>query len=167
MSELKESISALLAAEPALRPVEMARRLNTSEWRVMQCLPANMVCPLAGRHAQTVLEQVAEWGPVTTIIEVSGSVFEVKAPLPRGRIGHGYYNLFGAPGELHGHLKLDAICHIALQSKPHRGKEAHAIVFYNEAGHCIFKIYLGRDDKGTLFPEQVAAFHVLKELQHG
>ncbi|OXY83334.1 heme utilization cystosolic carrier protein HutX [Oceanimonas doudoroffii] len=167
MSELNTQVQALLAIETGLRPVEMARRLNTSEWQVMQCLPTDMVCPLAGEHAQTVLEQVAEWGPVTTIIEAAGSIFEVKAPLPKGRIGHGYYNLFGAPGELHGHLKLDAIRHIALQSKPHRGKEAHAMVFYDDAGHCIFKIYLGRDEKGKLFPAQVAAFHALKELQHG
>ncbi|OYD25824.1 heme utilization cystosolic carrier protein HutX [Oceanimonas baumannii] len=167
MSELTAQVNELLAAEPALRPVEMARRLEVSEWQVMQCLPAELVCLLSGDQAQHLLEQVAGWGPVTTIIEVAGSVFEVKAPLPRGRSGYGYYNLFGAPGELHGHLKLDAIGHIALQSKAHRGKEAHAIVFYNDDGHCVFKIYLGRDDKGVLFPEQVAAFHALKELQHG
>lgn len=40
------------------------------------------------------------------------------------------------------------------------------MVFY-DAGHCILKIYLGRDDKGKRFPEQIGAFHALKELPHG
>ncbi|MFP2768474.1 heme utilization cystosolic carrier protein HutX [Oceanisphaera sp. KMM 10153] len=167
MSELTTQVRELLAAEPALRPVDMAKRLSVSEWELMCCLPQEMVCLLDGRHAQTVLERVAEWGPVTTIMEVAGSIFEVKASLPRGRLGHGYYNLFGEPGQLHGHLKLDAIRHLALQSKPHRGKEAHAMVFFGADGRCIFKIYLGRDEKGALFPEQITAFHELKELQHG
>ena len=167
MFELATRVGELLAAEPALRPVEMAKRLSVSEWDVMCCLPQEMVCPLDGRHAQTVLERVAEWGPVTTIMEVAGSIFEVKASLPRGRMGHGYYNLFGEPGQLHGHLRLDAVCHIALQSKPHRGKEAHAMVFFDADGRCIFKIYLGRDERGALFPAQIADFNALKELQHG
>ena len=164
MSELTRQVETLIMAEPKLRPAEMARRLNIPEWELVTRLPADWIVVLPGALAQTLLEQIASWGKVTTIVEVAGSIFEVKAPLPLGRAGYGYYNLFGAPGELHGHLKLDAIAHISLQSKPHRGKEAHAVVFYDEQGHCIFKIYLGRDEQGDLFPEQVKQFNALKEL---
>ena len=166
MPELTTQVLNLLAAEPKLRPADMARRLSVPEWQLVSRLPSELIFTLPGIHGQTILEQVAEWGRVTTIMEVAGSVFEVKASLPKGRVGYGYYNLFGEPGQLHGHLKLDAIANISLQSKPHRGNEAYAIVFYGTDGDCIFKIYLGRDEQGTLFPEQVVAFNALKELKN-
>ncbi|WP_375057528.1 heme utilization cystosolic carrier protein HutX [Zobellella sp. DQSA1] len=166
MSELTQKITRLLAEQPGLRTVEMAALLEISEWQLVSRLSAGLCRPVAGKHARTILERVAEWGPVTTIVEVAGSVFEVKAALPKGRLGHGYFNLFGQPGQLHGHLKLEAIAHVALLSRPHRGKEAHAIVFYDAEEHCIFKIYLGRDERGELFPDQVQAFNALKELAH-
>lgn len=166
MPELTRQVRALLEAEPKLRPADMARRLSVSEWELVSRLPSELIFTLPGSVAQQVLERVSEWGRVTTIVEVAGSIFEVKAPLPKGRIGHGFYNLFGEPGELHGHLKLDAITHISLQSKPHRGNEAYAMVFYGSDGGCIFKIYLGRDEQGTLFPEQITQFNALKELKH-
>ncbi|WP_417613954.1 heme utilization cystosolic carrier protein HutX [Oceanisphaera sp.] len=166
MPELTTQVRDLLAAEPRLRPADMARRLSVPEWELVSRLPETLIVTLPGVHAQTILERVSGWGRVTTIVEVAGSVFEVKASLPKGRIGHGYYNLLGKPGQLHGHLKLDAVANISLQSKPHRGKEAYAIVFYDADGGCIFKIYVGRDEQGTLFPEQVVAFNALKELKH-
>ncbi|ART79455.1 heme utilization cystosolic carrier protein HutX [Oceanisphaera avium] len=164
MAQLTQQVLSLLNEEPLLRLADMAKRLNVSEWEVVSRLPAELVVTLTGGHSLSILEQVAKWGRVTTIIEVAGSIFEIKAPLPKGRVGHGYYNLMANSGELDGHLKLDAIAHISLQSKPHRGKEAYAIVFYDEHGHTIFKIYLGRCSQGKLFPEQVSAFHDLKEL---
>ncbi|MGO4998389.1 heme utilization cystosolic carrier protein HutX [Oceanisphaera sp. W20_SRM_FM3] len=166
MPELTRQVLALLAAEPKLRPADMARRLSLSEWELVSRLPSELIFTLPGSVAQQVLERVSEWGRVTTIIEVAGSIFEVKAPIPSGRAGYGYYNLQAEFGELDGHLKLDAVANISLQSKPHRGKEAYAIVFYDEQGHTIFKIYLGRDERGVLFPEQVTQFNALKELKH-
>lgn len=166
MPELTKQVLALLEAEPTLRPADMARRLAVAEWELVSRLPEALIFTLPGSLAQTVLERVSEWGRVTTIVEVAGSIFEVKAPLPKGRVGHGYYNLFGEPGELHGHLKLDAISHISLQSKPHRGNEAYAIVFYGSDGGGIFKIYVGRDEQGILFPDQVVHFNGLKELKY-
>lgn len=166
MPELTEQVLSLLAAEPKLRPAAMARRLDICEWELVRRLPEELIFTLPGEQAQTILERVAEWGRVTTIVEVAGSIFEIKAPLPSGRVGHGYYNLQAESGELDGHLKLDAVANISLQSKPHRGKEAYAIVFYDDLGHTIFKIYLGRDEQGRLFPEQITQFNALKELKH-
>lgn len=166
MPQLTRQVLALLDSEPKLRPAAMAKQLQVSEWELVSRLPEDVIFSLPGKHAQTILEQVASWGRVTTIIEVAGSIFEIKAPLPRGRAGRGYYNLQAEFGELDGHLNLDAVANISLQSKPHRGNEAYAIVFYDEQGHTIFKIYLGRDEQGVLFPEQVIQFNALKELKH-
>ncbi|MGO1246022.1 MAG: heme utilization cystosolic carrier protein HutX [Oceanisphaera sp.] len=164
MPELTSQVLELLENEPKLRPAAMAKQLNVSEWELVCRLPHELIVPLDGQHAQAILEQVATWGRVTTIIEVAGSIFEVKAPVPSGRLGYGFYNLQAEFGELDGHLKLDAVANISLQSKPHRGKEAYAIVFYDAQGNTIFKIYLGRDEQGILFPDQVAQFKALKEL---
>ena len=166
MPQLTTQVLELLAAEPKLRVADMAKRLSVAEWQLVTRLPEHLVFTLSGRHGQTILERIAEWGRVTTIMEVAGSIFEVKASLPKGRVGHGYYNLFGEPGQLHGHLKLEAVANISLQSKPHRGSEAYAVVFYAVDGSCIFKVYLGRDADGVLFPEQIIQFNALKELKH-
>ncbi len=123
-----------------------------------------MVTSVAGRHAKAILESLSEWGPVTTIVASGGSIFEVKAPFPKGAEGHGYYNLFGKEGEIHGHLRLDRVNRIGLVSKPHRGQESYFIGFFDTAGLCIFKVYLGRDEGRQLIPKQIEQFMALKGL---
>jgi hypothetical protein len=122
-----------------------------------------MVTRVAGEHAQVILEQLPEWGSVTTIVHSFGSIFETKANFPKGKQAHGYYNLMGKEGELHGHLRLDLMEHIALVSKSFRGLESHYIGFFDAQGNCVFKVYLGRDKKRQLFPNQVEAFTQLKK----
>ena len=36
--------------------------------------------------------------------------------------------------------------------------ESHAFVFIASSGRCVFKIYLGRDEKRRLLPEQLQQF---------
>lgn len=161
---LVQQVEVLLKERPKLRPVEMAEQLKVSEWAVVSALPGDMVHLIKGNLAEAILHEVSHWGGVTTIIERDGSVFEFKGSVPEGKPGFGYYNLMGSAGQLHGHLKLDAIVNIALLSKPLRGKEAHAIVFFNRAGACVFKIYLGRDSQGVIHAQQLQAFNRLKGL---
>jgi putative heme utilization carrier protein HutX len=161
---LVQRVDVLLKEKPQLRPVEMAEHLKVTEWAVVSALPGEMVYLVKGNMAEAILQEISHWGAVTTIVELAGSVFEFKGSLPEGKPGFGYYNLMGAVGQLHGHLRLDAVANIALLSKPLRGKEAHAIVFYNRAGGCIFKIYLGRDQQGVIYAHQLQAFNRLKGL---
>ncbi len=93
-----------------------------------------------------------------------GSIFEVKAPFPKGKLARGYYNLMGKEGELHGHLRLDLVEHIALVSKPFMGQESYFIGFFAAQGECVFKVYLGRDKQRNLYPEQIEKFQQLKLL---
>ncbi|MGS0726795.1 ChuX/HutX family heme-like substrate-binding protein, partial [Shewanella sp. 0m-11] len=51
---------------------------------------------------------------------------------------------------------------IALISKPFRGTESHSINFFGAQGEVVFKVYLGRDKKRVLLPDQVARFIELK-----
>ncbi len=158
MEALKQQVAQLIEQEPSLLPAAIAEKLNISEFEAVAALPDEMVALVAGEQAQTMLESLVGFGPVTTIVHSFGSIFEVKAPFPKGKVARGYYNLMGKEGELHGHLKLDNVKNIALVSKPFMGSESHYIGFFSADGNNIFKIYLGRDKKRALFPEQVATF---------
>ncbi|HCG5962791.1 heme utilization cystosolic carrier protein HutX [Vibrio parahaemolyticus] len=162
MESIKQQVEALLEQEPQLLPAAMAERLGVTEFDVVATLPQEMVAIAPGEQVQTILESLVGFGPVTTIVHSFGSIFEVKAPFPKGKIARGYYNLMGREGELHGHLKLDNVKNIALVSKPFMGRESHYFGFFSECGSNIFKVYLGRDEKRELIAEQVTAFRAMQ-----
>ncbi|WP_159650824.1 heme utilization cystosolic carrier protein HutX [Vibrio atypicus] len=158
MEALKQQVAQLIEQEPTLLPSAIAERLDVSELEAVAALPEEMTAILPGDQAQTILEQLVGFGPVTTIVHSFGSIFEVKAPFPKGKVARGYYNLMGREGELHGHLKLDNVKNIALVSKPFMGRESHYFGFFCQDGNNIFKIYLGRNEKRELIAEQVEQF---------
>lgn len=160
--ELKQKVREFLEKDDSTLPATLAQHLGVSEGEVVCAFPDDMAVIVPGEHAQTLLESIVGWGPVTTIMHSFGSIFEVKAPFPKGKNAHGYYNLMGKPGELHGHLRLDLIDKVALVSKPFRGKESYYFGFFDSLGNSIFKIYLGRDQKRVLFADQVEKF---KQIQ--
>lgn len=164
MQPLSQKVAQLLNDEPTLLPAQIAERFAVSEFDVVASFDSEMVTLVAGEHAQTILNQIADWETnVTTIVHSFGSIFEIKAPLPKGKEARGYYNLLGQPGQLHGHLKLDLVKHIALVSKPFMGRESHYFGFFTAQGDSIFKIYLGRDQKRQLLTEQVTRFKSMKK----
>jgi len=158
MEALKQQVAQLIEQEPTLLPSAIAERLGVSEFEAVAALPEEMTAILPGDQAQTILEQLVGFGPVTTIVHSFGSIFEVKAPFPKGKVARGYYNLMGREGELHGHLKLDNVKNIALVSKLFMGRESHYFGFFCQDGNNIFKIYLGRNEKRELIAEQVEQF---------
>ena len=117
---------------------------------------------IPGIHAQKVLEDLPNWGDLVTIVLHGGSVFEYKGPFPHGSISRGYYNLIGTRPGFEGHIKLSAVDHIGFQDRPHAGRIAHALTFNDAAGKNIFKIFLGRDSQGKIYPEQLEAYKALK-----
>ncbi|MCG9595960.1 heme utilization cystosolic carrier protein HutX [Vibrio sp. Isolate25] len=158
MEALKQQVAQLIEQEPTLLPAAIAERLEVSEFEAVAALPEEMIALTPGEQAQSVLENLVGFGPVTTIVHSFGSIFEVKAPFPKGKAARGYYNLMGKEGELHGHLKLDNVKNIALVSKPFMGRESHYFGFFCEQGNNIFKVYLGRNEKRELIAEQVETF---------
>ena len=162
-SEVKDRVTAALAEDSAVPISNMSQQLGLSEGAITFALPQEMVTHVSGEHAQAILEQLPHWGKVTTIVHSFGSIFETKARFPKGKVAHGFYNLMGKEGELHGHLRLDLVANIAFVSKPFRSMESHYIGFFTQQGECIFKVYLGRDKKRQLFPEQIIAFTEMKQ----
>lgn len=161
MKNLARQVQACLAKNVNLLPSDIADQLSVTEADVVFSLPEDMTVAINGNEAENLLLSISGWGKVTTIVHALGSIFEVKASLPKGKMAHGYYNLFGKPGELDGHLRLDLITRIALVSKPFRGKESYYIGFFIKSGQSMFKIYLGRDQKRQLIPEQIVQFKQL------
>lgn len=164
---LKSQVAEQLAAEPKLHAMAIAEVLDVTEGEVVMALPEELVVPVPGEEAKAILEDLPSWGPVTTIVHSMGSIFEVKAPFPKGKEARGYYNLMGKAGELHGHLRLDLVTDIALVSKPFMGQESYFIGFFAHSGECVFKVYLGRDKQRQLYPEQIEKFKQLKQENLG
>jgi putative heme utilization carrier protein HutX len=118
---------------------------------------------MPGELAQPLLEQLCDWGPMTTIILHGGSVFEFKGPFPKGSMAEGFYNLHGSTPGLHGHLNLSQVARIRFQTKLHRGRESYAFVFEDTQENVIFKVFLGRDERGELLQTQRENFYRLMQ----
>lgn len=121
---------------------------------------------LPGHRAQEILELLPSWGDVVTIVLHGGCVFEYKGPFPPGEVARGFYNLQGTRPGFEGHLRLDAVDHIGFQDRQHAGRIAHALTFNDSDGRNLFKVFLGRDADGNIWPEQIAAYEALRASAH-
>ncbi|RIY37522.1 heme utilization cystosolic carrier protein HutX [Psittacicella gerlachiana] len=166
LNQLKSQIADYLEANPHTHTLDLAKIFAQPEGVIIQALPKEFVKVISGEQAYTLLGELSTWGNLTTIVEKEGFIWEVKAPFPQGSFARGYYNLNMGPEanpelQLQGHLPENQIAHIALISKPFRGKESYAFAFILASGEVAFKIYLGRDANRQLYPEQVAKFKQL------
>jgi len=96
-----------------------------------------------------------------TIVLHGGCVFEYKGPFPAGEIGKGFYNLKGTRPGFEGHINLKAIDHIAFQVRKHAGRVAYALNFNDKEGANLFKVFLGRNGAGEIYPDQKYRFDLL------
>ncbi|MGL4858597.1 MAG: heme utilization cystosolic carrier protein HutX [Enterobacteriaceae bacterium] len=159
---LSAQLAALSTEMQGKSTLALARHFQVTEYQIVEALAAEQVSLLSGKHAQTVLQELAQWGTLTTVILAGENVFEFKGPFPTGSLGYGYYNLNAKEG-FQGHLHLDSISHIALLEKPHRGRLSYSILFFNVEGACLFKIFLGRDSRHEIWPQQLVLFRQLAE----
>jgi putative heme utilization carrier protein HutX len=129
---------------------------------VVECLPETMWTRVSGAHFVGAMEEIATWGPVTVIAHTKDVILEFEGPLPPGRLGHGFYNLQGGHGGLHGHLRADNCKTIVFLQRPFMGKDTASVQFFNADGEAMFKIFVGRDDKGVLRADQIARLTTLQ-----
>ncbi|MDV7103966.1 heme utilization cystosolic carrier protein HutX [Vibrio sp. TH_r3] len=169
LQQLQAKVDQLNEKNPNASVWDLANSLSISEGEAALALPNEYITAIDGVDCQAVLQQLPAWGKVTTIIHSQGSIFEVKAPFPQGKVAYGFYNLMGGnDGQLHGHLNIDLVTDIIFVSKPFKGMESHFIGFYADNGQCVFKVYLGRDKKRQILPGQIEQFTQLsQEFIHG
>ncbi|MAL48511.1 MULTISPECIES: heme utilization cystosolic carrier protein HutX [unclassified Methylophaga] len=122
---------------------------------------------MPGQNAQQLLEQISDWGSMTTIIIHGGSVFEFTGAFPKATVAEGFYNLKADGNGFQGHLNLQKIERISFQAKPHRGRESYAFVFEDANDEVIFKVFLGRDEQGELIASQREKFYQLMQQYQG
>ena len=143
----KPALEQGLSAKKALEKQAMA---DTDK----HCLAQEQILPL--------LQALQGWGEMVTIVFSGGSIFEFKGPFPTGSVAEGYYNLDGPTPGLHGHLRLDTLVRVRFQDRAHRGRASYAFVFEDGAGETVFKVFLGRDEKGNVLQHQLGEFERIR-----
>lgn len=126
----------------------------------IECLPASLWRRVPGKAFIDVMQDVATWGTVLSLVHTRDVIFECRSPLPAGDVSRGFYNLqHGSP--LGGHLRADRCADIFFLRRRFMGKETCSLVFCNDEGDGMFKIFVDRNEQGELREEQVARFDEL------
>ncbi|MBS0534007.1 MAG: heme utilization cystosolic carrier protein HutX [Proteobacteria bacterium] len=160
-------LKARLEAEPGVVIESFAADNGVTCRAVIEAMPASMIRFVKGNFATTeafvaVMGEVAAWGDVTFIVHTDDGIFEFGGPIPPGSEARNYYNLSGAKG-LHGHLRAERCAGICFMERPFFGRLSASILLFNRDGGIMFKIFVGRDDKRDLLPDQLAAFRRLAD----
>ncbi|NGP54523.1 heme utilization cystosolic carrier protein HutX [Thioalkalivibrio sp. XN8] len=154
-------IEATLAESPTAPLETIAERAGVTVADVVRRLPAGEAVCVDGEHFVEVMKELTHWGEITFIVNTGDVILEARGEVPEGSVGRGFYNLNGKP--IGGHLKADACGMIAFVSRQLFGSPTRSIQFYGHAGHCLFKVYLGRDEERQIKADQVEKFVALRE----
>lgn len=162
MTQKRVRIREALAEKPDGILEMLAEQHGVSLQTVMECLPAGAAVRVDGAHFTEVLGDIAEWGDITFICHSKDAVVEFSGPLPKGKLGHGMYNLQGGHQGLSGHLRPERCAAIYFVRRPFMGMETVSVQFFNAEGEASFKIYVGRDEQRRLKADQTERFDALK-----
>jgi heme iron utilization protein len=141
---------------------QIAREYSVSTFEVVRSLPAEHRAIVAGSLFQDIFAELTTWGEVLFIVHTPDIVLECAGKIPPGNFARGYFNLHG-DSPIGGHLKAENCTHIVFVSRPFMGRPSRSLQFFNKAGEAMFKIFVRRDDKRELLPEQLARFDALRQ----
>lgn len=160
-SAAKPDLKSHLAANPGAVIEDVARDFGVTPRTVLENLPNGMAAIGGGEGFVEIMNDTAGWGDLTVIIHTADGIFEYSGTLPRGEIGHGYFNLMSPTG-LHGHLRHARCGGVAFVERSFRGKASAFIALLNVDGGIMFKIFVGRDAARDLKQDQLAKFTALR-----
>ena len=109
---------------------DVARRHNVSMRVVLDLLPGAAARPASGARFVEIWNDLVDWGPVTFVVHTEDGVFEMKAPLPPGSEGRGYFNIHGE-SPLRGHLRITRCVAIYFVDRPFFGRRSCSLQFTN------------------------------------
>jgi putative heme utilization carrier protein HutX len=158
IAELRQKLS----ENPGVVFEDAAREHNVHPRAVVEALPDGMRRIAAGSAFIEAMDDIANWGDVTVIVHTEDGIMEFGGPVPKGQVARGYFNLMGRTG-FHGHLRYERCSGIAFVERPFMGRTSCLLVFFNSDGGIMFKIFVGRDEKGELKADQVEKFRALRE----
>lgn len=159
-TQTREAIAAELKQDPGAIIEYLADSHKVRPLDVAGCLPEDQMTHVSAEHFDEVMDEMRGWGRITFIVHTPDLIFEAKGEIPKGVRKHGTFNMHGDIG---GHIRVDRCQAIYFASRPFMGVDTHSVQFYSDAGNCMFKIYLGRDRKRNLIPEQVEKFKALRD----
>jgi heme iron utilization protein len=160
------AIRAALAANPDGVLDDIARRAGAPVRVVLEALPASAAAGAPGARFVEIWADLTSWGPVTFIVNNEDGVFETKAALPPGTEARGYFNIHG-DSPLGGHIRADRCTAIYFVDRPFFGRRSCSVWFMNGDGGSMFKVFVGRDEKRELLPDQVERFERLRAREAG
>lgn len=158
---LKARVNQMIEEDPSAMPGMIAGRLKVAEASVVRAFPGDMRTFVSPEYFDRIWEEMTGWEKTTFICQAPGAVVEVKGRLPKGRHGHGYFNLMEKDNPLGGHLRVSELGGICFLEKPFFGLESLSVQFYDKAGAHMFAVYAGRE-KRVLIPSVKQGFHDLK-----
>ncbi|WP_246423208.1 heme utilization cystosolic carrier protein HutX [Roseospira visakhapatnamensis] len=141
---------------------EIAAEFGLTPREVAACLPASTGVCVPGELFEEIMRDVSEWGVALFLVHTPDLILECAGSVPYGTMAQGYFNLIG-DSPIGGHLRRWRCAAIQFISRPVMGHDSHAIVFFNIEGGVMFKIFVGRDARHALKPDQVARFLALRD----
>lgn len=156
----QDTIRTAIAANPTGAIEDIAEAAGATPLAVIEALPEGEAVTLPGSLFTEVMEDIANWGEITFIVNTPNIILEARAPLGRGKIGHGMFNLHDKP--IGGHIHHEKCARIAFVRRKFFNTATASVQFYAQDGSCMFKVYLGRDENRALKPDQIAAMDALQ-----
>ncbi len=155
-----DAIRAAIAGNPTGALEDIAAKAGTTPLAVLDALPEGEVVSVPGERFAEVMEDITNWGEITFIVNTPNIIFEVRAPLGQGKIGHNMFNLHDKA--IGGHIHYQKCERIAFVRRKFFNTDTASVQFYAKDGSCMFKIYLGRDETRALKADQIAAMDALQ-----
>ena len=165
LTEERPSLAARIAASPGDLLEQIAREYGVSTLEVVRNLPTEQGTVVPGEAFADVMGDITTWGDILFLIHNADIVLECTGSLPPGSFGHGYFNIHGA-SPIGGHIKAENCKAIAFVVRGQK-RVGMSVQFFNGAGDAMFKIFVARDEKRDLKPEQVAKFEALRARYAG
>ncbi|MDX2033964.1 MAG: heme utilization cystosolic carrier protein HutX [Blastocatellia bacterium] len=151
-----------VAENPGVVFEEAAKQHNTTPSAVVSALPEQMRKFAPGSAFIPAMDDISTWGDVQVIVHTEDGIMETGGPVPKGSVARGYFNLMGRTG-FHGHLKHERCAGIAFIERPFMGRTSCLLAFLNVDGGIMFKVFVGRDEKGELKADQLEKFRALRD----
>ncbi|MCC6948899.1 MAG: heme utilization cystosolic carrier protein HutX [Bradyrhizobiaceae bacterium] len=162
LAEVSADLRKLVSENPGVVFEDAAREHKVTPRTVVAALPDAMRRFAPGSAFIPAMDDISTWGDVTVIVHTDDAIMEFGGPVPKGQVARGYFNLSGRTG-LHGHLRYERCGGIAFVERPFMGRSSSFLVFLNRDGGIMFKIFVGRDEKGELRADQVEKFRALRD----
>lgn len=161
-AEVQAAVNEALEKNENFMPQTLAQELSVPLESVISALPAEMRVSAPASDFLEIWEEISTWEKITFMASTAGIILEISCQLPKGKSGHGMYNLMGKGLPFGGHVMPDKIASVWFVSKPLFGLESHSVQFFDHEGNQAFAMYLGRGDDRQIIPSVREKFMALK-----